>query len=130
MIHRAILGSYGRFIANLLESTGGAFPTWLSPVQVKVLPITERNLKYSDEVIKRLRDEDIRAELDDRNETLNAKIRDAQNEKVPYMLIIGDKEEKENKVAERGRSGKDYGMLSLDEFIKNIKEEIDKKIIS
>ncbi|OGM32859.1 threonine--tRNA ligase [Candidatus Woesebacteria bacterium RIFCSPHIGHO2_01_FULL_44_21] len=130
MIHRAILGSYGRFIANLLESTGGAFPTWLSPVQVKVLPITERNLSYAQKVYEKLRTELIRTEVDDRNETLNAKIRDAQNEKVPYMLIIGDKEEKENKVAERGRSGKDYGMQDVDEFIKNIKEEIDKRVIN
>ena len=127
MIHRAILGSVERFISILLEHFNGALPTWLSPIQVKVLPITERNLDYANQVTKLLSDQAIRVEVDDRNETLQAKIRDAQLQKIPYMLIIGDKEEKENTVSERGRSGKDYGAQPLEEFIKNVKKEIETK---
>ena len=130
MLHRTLLGSMERFVGTLIEHYAGNFPTWLTPVQVKVLPITDRNLKYAKEVYEKLKHEEIRVELDDRNETLGAKIRDAQMEKVAYMLIVGDKEEKEGSISERGRSGKDYGQLKLEEFIKNIKEEIDKKIIN
>ena len=129
-IHRAPLGAHVRFIAFLMEHFAGNFPTWLTPVQVKVLPITEKHIAYGTEVLKKLRTEGIRAELDERNERLQAKIRDAQIEKVAYMLIIGDREEKEGTVSERGRSGRDYGAHPLDKFIKDIKEEIDKKIIN
>lgn len=128
IIHRAPLGSHERFIGFLIEHYGGAFPTWLNPVQVKVLPITERNTIYAETIQKQLQEADIRAEVDLRNETLSSKIRDAQKEKAAYMLIVGDKEEQAGKVAERGRSGKDYGQKDLTEFIKNIKEEIDKKL--
>ncbi|HLD92393.1 MAG TPA: threonine--tRNA ligase [Patescibacteria group bacterium] len=124
MIHRAILGSYGRFIANLLEKTGGAFPTWLSPVQVKVLPISERQIEYATEETKKLKDVGIRVELDDRNETLSAKIRDAQNEKVPYMVILGDKEIEKDEVSIRNREGKNSTM-KLSKFIDIIKNEIE-----
>ena len=126
MIHRAIIGSE-RFLAILIEHFAGAFPVWLSPVQVKVLPITDRNVKYSNEVIKRLSDQGVRVELDDRSETLQAKIRDAQVEKVPYMLVVGDREEKENKVAVRLRTGKDLGQMSLDNFLNRLKEKINNK---
>lgn len=130
MIHRAPLGSRERIMAILLEHFAGNFPTWLAPVQAIVLPITDRNLKYAKEVVKRLRNEEVRAELDSRNETLQAKIRDAQLQKIPYMLIIGDKEESAGTVAKRSRSGKDYGQIEVSEFIKNIHDEIDtKKII-
>lgn len=129
MVHRAPLGSLERFLAILIENYGGNFPTWLSPVQVKVLPITERHLDYANEVAKKLKEEGIRVEVDDRNETLGAKIRDAQNEKVNYMLILGDKEVDENMISIRQRGGKNIGQKSLHEFLKNIKEEIQSKII-
>lgn len=129
IIHRAPLGSHERFIGFLIEHFAGAFPTWLTPVQVKILPITDRNASYADEVLKQLLEANIRAEVDRRNATLSSKIRDAQNEKVAHMLIIGDKEEQVRKVTERGRSGKDFGQKDLAEFIKNIKEEITNKSI-
>ena len=129
MIHRAPLGSRERILAILIEHFAGAFPVWLSPTQVKVLPLTERNLKSANLITEKLKKEKIRTELDDRNETLEAKIRDAHLEKVPYMLIVGDKEEKAKMVRERGRSGKDYGLIKIDEFITNIKKEIENKVI-
>ncbi|MFC1625438.1 threonine--tRNA ligase [Patescibacteria group bacterium] len=129
VIHRAPLGSHERFIGFLIEHFGGNFPTWLTPTQVKVLPITERNVDYAKQVVKSLTDNNIRVELDDRNETLQAKIRDAQLEKVAYMLIVGDKEEKTKGVSVRKRNGKDLGALKLDSFIKDIKKEIEEKKI-
>lgn len=130
MIHRAILGSYGRFIANLIETTGGAFPTWLSPIQVKILPVTERNEKYANKITKLLKDEGIRVEVDHRNETLQAKIRDASQEKVPHMLIVGDKEEKNKTVTPRSRNGKVGSPFTIDEFLDKIKAEIESKSIN
>jgi len=130
IIHRAPLGSHERFIGFLIEHFGGNFPTWLTPIQVKVLPITEKHLDYAKKVVQELRDAGIRVELDDRNERLQAKIRDAQMEKVSYMLILGDKEVENKTVAERGRSGKDYGAVPLEQFIKDIRKEIDEKIIN
>ncbi|KKQ50605.1 MAG: Threonine-tRNA ligase [Candidatus Woesebacteria bacterium GW2011_GWC1_38_13] len=130
MLHRALFGSYERFIGLLIEHYAGNFPTWLTPVQVKVLPITDKQLGYAKTVVDKLKTESIRVELDDRSETLGAKIRDAQKEKVAYMLIVGEREVKDGTVSERGRSGKDYGSMKLEEFIKNIKEEIDRKTIN
>jgi threonyl-tRNA synthetase len=130
IIHRAPLGSHERFIGFLIEHFGGNFPTWLTPVQVKVLPITDRNLDYAKRIAKILVDNNIRVEVDERNETLGAKIRNAQNEKVAYMLIVGDKEEKADSVSERGRSGKDYGSQPLETFVENIKKEISEKSIN
>ena len=130
MLHRALFGSYERFIGLLIEHYAGNFPTWLTPVQVKVLPITDKQLGYAKTVVDKLKTESIRVELDDRSETLGAKIRDAQKEKVAYMLIVGEREVKDGTVSERGRSGKDYGSMKLEEFIKNIKEEINRKTIN
>jgi threonyl-tRNA synthetase len=130
MLHRAILGSYQRFIMALIERFGGNFPTWLSPVQVKILPITERHMSYALSVMEKLKENGIRVELDDRNERLQAKIRDAQNEKVSYMLIIGDKEVETNTVTERARSGKADGPFPIETFIGYIRKEIDEKIIN
>ncbi|OGM22000.1 hypothetical protein A2863_03195 [Candidatus Woesebacteria bacterium RIFCSPHIGHO2_01_FULL_38_9b] len=127
MIHRTVLGSMERFFGVLIEHFAGAFPVWLSPIQLKVLPITERNAKYALETVEKLRVKDLRVELDDRNETLQAKIRDAQVEKIPYMLVIGDREEKENKVAVRLRSEKDLGQMSLEKFLSRIKDRVDSK---
>jgi threonyl-tRNA synthetase len=119
-----------RWVGLLIEHYAGAFPVWLSPVQVKVLPITERNLTYAKKVSQKLEKEGIRVEVDVRNETLQAKIRDAQLAKVPYMLIVGDKEEKDGNVSERGRSGKDYGPQKLEKFIIELKKEIDEKVLT
>lgn len=127
MIHRAVLGSSERFMMVMIEHFAGAFPTWLAPVQVKVLPITDRNLDYAKTVVEKLRDNNIRVEIDERSETLGSKIRDAQAEKVPYMLILGDKEQEEQTVTERHRSGKADGPFPIETFIGYLREEIDKK---
>jgi len=127
VIHRSSIGAIERIVAFLIEKYKGAFPVWLSPVQVKVLPITDRNIDFGVKIVKELKEKNIRVELDDRNETLQAKIRDAQNEKVSYMLIIGDKEEKANKIAVRARDGKDLGQLTLNDFLQRIREEIENK---
>lgn len=136
IIHRAPLGSHERMIGFLIEHFAGAFPVWLSPTQVKVLPITERNLEYAQIIVKKLNSENIRGQVDDRNETLQAKIRDAQLEKIPYMLILGDKEASgpeglrpggKKIVSVRLRTGKDLGKMDLDIFIQNIKDIIEKK---
>jgi threonyl-tRNA synthetase len=114
----------------LIEHFAGSFPTWLSPVQVKILPISDKVHSYALGVEKELIEAGIRVETDLRSETLQAKIRDAQLIKVPYMLIVGDKEEKNQTVSERGRSGKDYGEHKVEEFIQNIKSEIEEKVIN
>ncbi len=125
VIHRAILGSSDRFMSFLIEETKGNFPTWLAPVQVKVMPITDNQHEYAKEVANKLRANRIRVELDDRNEKIGYKIREAQLEKVPYMLVIGDKEVQEGSVGVRSRKDGDVGAVAVDEFIKNIKEEIE-----
>lgn len=128
MIHRVIFGSMERFFGILIEHFGGAFPTWLAPVQAIILPITDKQLDYANKILGQLKEANIRVELDDRSEPLGSRIRDAQMQKIPYMLIVGDKEVKANTVSERGRSGKDFGQHPLDEFITNIRKEIDEKI--
>lgn len=130
LIHRAPLGSLERFMGILIENYAGNFPTWLTPVQVKVLPITEKHIDYANTVTEKLKEAGIRVELDDRNERLQAKIRDAQMEKVSYMFIIGDKEIEAKAVAVRKRNGEDLGSKDLEEFIKTLKNEIEEKVIS
>jgi len=130
IIHRAPLGSHERFIGFLIEHFGGNFPTWLTPVQVKVLPITERHMPYAVSVMEKLKEAGIRAELDDRNERLQAKIRDSQMEKVSYMFIVGDREAEAKAVAVRKRDGTDLGSQNLEDFIQTLKKEIDNKIIN
>lgn len=127
MIHRAILGSYGRFIANLLETTGGAFPVWLSPVQVIILPITDRAVEYAKLVYKELQEHRVRTEVDDRSETLGAKIRDAQEQKVPFMIILGDKEVEAQNISLRTRNGENKNNVSLDDFIETITKNISER---
>lgn len=127
MIHRAIIGSSERFMMVLIEHLAGAFPTWLSPLQVKVLPITDKHVEYAKSVINELKKAGIRAEIDDRNERLQAKIRDAQLEKVAYMFIVGDKEKDAKAVAVRKRDGTDLGAKDLADFIKALKKEIEEK---
>lgn len=127
MIHRAVLGSAERAMMILIEHFAGAFPVWLSPVQVKVLPITDRNLEYAQTVANGLKAENIRVELDDRSETLGAKIRDAQNEKNPYMIVLGDKEEESETLSVRLRNGENKNNVSFEEFLKDIQDKIQKK---
>lgn len=130
MIHRAVLGSVERALMILIEHFGGNFPTWLTPVQVKILPITEKHLEYARTVLAELKDRGIRVELDDRNERLQAKIRDAQLEKVSYMFIVGDREAEAKAVAVRKRDGTDLGSQNLPDFILTLKKEIEEKIIT
>ena len=125
VLHRAILGSIDRFIAYYLEETKGALPTWLAPTQVKIIPITDKQLDYAKEVYNKLLNEDIRVELDSRPEKMGYKIREAQVQKIPYMLIIGDKEIEANAVGLRSRKDGDLGQVSVDDFILKIKEEIE-----
>ena len=123
VIHRAILGTSDRFISFLLEETKGALPLWLSPVQVKVLSIADRHIEYAKKVVSKLASENLRVELDDRSEKIGYKIREAQLQKIPYMLIIGDKEVEQNQVGVRSRSDGDIGAMSLEDFISKIKLE-------
>lgn len=129
MIHRVVYGSLERMIAVLIENFAGAFPTWLSPVQVKILNISDAQLQYAKNVKAILEDNGIRVELDDRNEKIGKKIREAQLEKVPYMLVVGDKEMAENKVAVRHRKEGDKGVLTINQFVENILAEIKSKEI-
>jgi threonyl-tRNA synthetase len=117
VIHRVAFGSIERFIGILIEHYAGAFPTWLAPVQVKILPITDCHIEYAIMVLKKLESNDIRAEIDSRNEKIGYKIREAQLEKIPYMLIIGDKEIENKQVAVRKRGAGDIGAQALEEFI-------------
>ncbi|WP_041644291.1 threonine--tRNA ligase [Mahella australiensis] len=127
MLHRVIFGSIERFIAILTEHYAGALPTWLAPVQVKILPITDRSLEYARSLQMHLEELDIRTELDNRNEKIGYKIRAAQIEKVPYMLVIGDKEVENVAVSVRSRSKGDMGSMSVDDFENLIKTEIKSK---
>ena len=127
VIHRAILGSSDRFISFLIEETKGAFPLWLSPIQVKILPITDSQMDYAIELKQKLKSRKIRVELDDSNEKIGYKIRKAQLEKVPYMLVLGAKEQENKAVAVRSRKLGDIGQMSIEEFLEKIKKEIEEK---
>ena len=117
MLHRVIFGSIERFIGILIEHYAGAFPTWLAPVQVKVLNITDKQSNYAEKIVEQLKSKDVRVEFDDRNEKIGYKIREAQLQKIPYMLIIGDKEVESNSVGVRSRTDGDLGAMKLDEFV-------------
>jgi len=125
MIHRTVLGSMERFLACLIEHYGGAFPVWLSPTQVVIIPIADRHLDYASKVAEALRERRIRARIDDRNERMNSKIREAQLEKIPYMLIIGDRESAASTVSLRLRNGTDLGSLPLSQFIERVEAIIE-----
>ena len=124
VIHRAILGTLDRFMAFLIEETKGAFPTWLAPVQVKVLPISEKHVEYAEKVREILEQKGIRVEVDSRAEKIGYKIREAQLKKVPYMLVVGDKEQEANAVGVRKRGEGDVGQMDLTEFANKIEEEV------
>ncbi len=127
MIHRAIFGSFERFIAILTEHFQGAFPVWLSPVQVQIIPISDQNNTYAQNVLEQLKSSFVRVEIDSRSEKMQAKIRDAQLQKIPYMLIIGGREEEAKQVSVRNRTEENLGAIGVEEFIKKIKEEIERK---
>jgi len=127
VIHRAILGSFERFLGILIEQFAGAFPVWLSPVQAIILPISEKHLDYARQTAAKLFESGIRVEIDERNESVGKKIRDAELQKIPYMLVIGDKEVKSNSVTVRKRGEKEQQSLNLDEFIDKINIEIKEK---
>src|SRR5690606_6795000 len=124
VIHRAIYGSFERFIALLIEHFAGAFPLWLAPVQVRVLPIADRHVEYGRTVLQALEAAGLRAELDERQEKIGYKIREAQLQKIPYMLVVGDREAAENAVAVRTRAGGDQGAQPLAAFIEAAQEEV------
>ena len=124
VIHRAILGTFDRFLSFLIEETKGAFPLWLAPVQVKVLPIADKFIEYAKTVVEKLEAQGVRVELDDRNEKIGYKIREAQLQKVPYMLVVGEKEQEANSVGVRARGKGDIGAVDVNEFVENIVKEI------
>ena len=123
MVHRAILGSMERFLGVLIEHYGGAFPPWLAPVQAVLIPIADRHIEYCESVLVRLEEAGFRAEVDTRNERMNQKIRTAQMQKVPYMLVVGDREQEASAVAVRHRDGEDLGAMPLDDFLARLGEE-------
>lgn len=130
MIHRAIFGSFDRFIGIITEHFAGAFPMWLSPVQIKILPIsTEKHAEYANKLAEKLDDLGFRVEVDDRNEKIGYKIREAQVQKIPYMLVVGDKEIEEGTVGVRNRKDGDLGAMKVEDFIAKAKEEVDTKAL-
>ena len=125
MVHRAIFGSFERFVGILTEHYAGAFPTWLAPVQARVIPISEKFGEYARKVHERLRTARIRSELDDRNEKLGYRIRDAQLRKVPYMLVCGAREAESETVSLRHRTGDDLGAVPLDRLVTDLARDIN-----
>ena len=128
MIHRVVLGSIERFIGIITEHYAGAFPLWLAPVQVKILPIGEGHIEYANKVKDILEENHLRVEVDARNEKRGYKIREAQLKKVPYMLVVGDKEMAEGLVAVRSRSEGELGQLTIEDFTKRAVEEVKSKV--
>jgi threonyl-tRNA synthetase len=127
MIHRALVGSMERFMGVLIEHHAGAFPVWLAPRQAVVIPIADRHIEYADEVAERLREAGVRVEVDSRSDRMNAKIRDAQLQKVPYMLIVGDREAEAGDVSVRLRTQEDIGSMSVESVLERLqKEEIER----
>ena len=127
MIHRALLGSMERFMGVLIEHYAGAFPVWLAPVQAVLIPIADRHLEYADQVAAQLKQAGLRIDVDARSDRMNAKIRDAQMQKIPYMLVMGDREAEAEQVAVRLRAGEDLGAISVDSFIERIQGEIRRR---
>jgi len=127
MVHRALLGSLERFFGILIEHYGGAFPVWLAPTQAMLIPITDDHVAYANQVAERLRGEGFRVEVDDRSERMQAKIRDAQLQKIPYMLVIGDREVEQRAISVRLRTEEDLGPKPVEEFIEMAKEAVEEK---
>ncbi len=129
MIHRAIIGSPERFIMILLEHFSGALPLWLAPLQIRILPVSDKNLGYSQKILEQLKDKDFRAEMPDANETLGKRIREAELEKIPYLLVIGDKEQESETISVRSHKKGDLGSIKPDKFIETAQKEIEEKTI-
>jgi len=127
MVHRALLGSMERFFGVLIEHYAGAFPVWLAPVQAMIIPIADRHVAYAQAVAAQLQQAGLRAEVDERTERMNAKIRDAQLQKIPYMLVVGDREMEGDQVAVRLRTGKNLGPRAVPDFVALAQEAIDRK---
>jgi len=127
MVHRALLGSVERFFGILIEHYAGAFPLWLAPVQVEVCPVSEKVADYAKHVTETLKRHNLRVHLDDRNEKLPAKIRDAQLQKIPYMLVVGPKEAEAGTVAVRHRAKGDLGPRPLAELVEALRQEVDSR---
>ncbi|MEW9095065.1 MAG: threonine--tRNA ligase [Clostridiaceae bacterium] len=127
MVHRVVFGSIERFIAILIENYAGAFPTWLAPIQVRIMNITDSQKDYANKLGEILKSKGIRAEIDTRNEKIGYKIREAQLQKIPYMIVVGDKEMNENKVAIRSRVNGDLGVMEIEDFVSHITDEIKSK---
>jgi threonyl-tRNA synthetase len=134
VIHRAPLGSHERFTAFLIEHYAGAFPTWLAPIQARLIPISEKAGEYAEKVRQQLNDAQVingtaglRVDIDTTNERMQKKIRDAQLQKIPYMLVVGEREAENGTVAVRLRSGKDLGAMTLDKFLARIKQEAESR---
>ncbi len=127
MVHRAVLGSLERFCGGLIEHYAGAFPVWLAPTQAMVFPIAERHEEYARGLYQQLRDSEIRAEYDSRSERINYRIREAQIQQVPYMLIVGDREAEQKEVSVRHRRDGDLGSMPFEQFLKRIEQEIKTK---
>jgi threonyl-tRNA synthetase len=130
MVHRALYGSIERFFGILIEHYAGAFPVWLAPVQAVVMPITDRHAEYAQKVVDQLKAADLRVELDDRKEKVNLKIREAQLQKVPYMLVVGDREAQDGSVSVRNRKHGDLGAQKVEEFLAGIQRLIDTKAVT
>ena len=126
-IHRVIYGSLERFIGILTEHYAGAFPLWLAPVQVMVIPVSDKHIQYAQHIQSTIQDQRIRVEIDQRNESMGSKIRDAQLQKVPYMLVVGEREEAENTVAVRSRTEGQQEVLQLEEFLGKIRLQIEQR---
>ncbi|MHC1716882.1 MAG: threonine--tRNA ligase [Candidatus Dojkabacteria bacterium] len=127
IIHRALIGSFERFMAFLIEHHGGDFPLWFTPEQVYIVPISEKQKGYAEEVLKKFKDAKLRVKLDDRNKSMQARIRDAEKMKIPYIVVVGDKEVETETVSVRARRNKEEGLMKVQEFIDNLKEEIRNK---
>lgn len=127
MIHRALIGSFERFMAFLIEHHGGDFPLWFTPEQVYIIPISEKHNDYADKVYEALKDAKLRVKLDDRNKSMQSRIRDAEKMKIPYIAIIGDKEQETETISVRTRKNKDQGLMKVQEFIDSLKEEVRTK---
>jgi threonyl-tRNA synthetase len=127
MVHRALYGSIERFLALLIEHYSGALPVWLAPTQATVIPVAERNLSYAWRVSDSLASAGFRVEVDERAERMNAKIRDAQLQKIPYMLVVGNREEGAGGVSVRLRTNEDRGMIALTEFLDHLREVVETK---
>jgi threonyl-tRNA synthetase len=127
MIHRALMGSYERFIGILLEHFAGELPVWLAPVQAIALPITDRHAAYAEEVAAALRQVGVRAESDDRAESVGRKIRDAELRKIPYMLVVGDREQENREVAVREHGRGDTGTVALQEFSHRLQDRVKRR---